>query len=54
MLKKGEGQRGRERKEIILIEGAIKGLVRNMALRKFLGIHRMTPAKTLSSSEEDS
>ena len=39
MLKKGEGKRGRERKDI-LIEGAIKGLVRNMALGKLSGIYK--------------
>ena len=44
MLKKGEGQRGRERKEIILIEVSIKGLSRNMALGKFPGIHKDEPS----------
>ena len=33
----------------ILIEGAIMELARNLALEKFPGIHRMTPAKTLSN-----
>ena len=50
-----EGQVGgrteRESKERdILIEGAIMGLARNMALGKFPRIHRMTPAKNLSNS----
>lgn len=37
MLKKGEGQREKERKEI---EGGFKGLARNTALEKGPGIHR--------------
>ena len=39
MVKMGEGQRERERKE-----GAIKGLERNMALGKFPGIHKDDPS----------
>ena len=36
----------------ILIEGAIKGLARNLALGKFPGICKMTPAKTPSNRGE--
>ena len=39
------GRTEKERKERdILIEGAIKGLARNMALGKFPGIHKDDPS----------
>ena len=36
----------------ILIEGAIRGLVRNLTLRKFPGIHKDDSGKNLSNSGE--
>ena len=52
---RNRGRTGRKRKERdIVIEGAIIGLARNLALGKFPGISqestRMTPDKTLSNS----
>ena len=41
MVKFGEGQRGRAS---ILIEGAIKGLARNLALGQLPGIHKDDPS----------
>ena len=35
-----------------MIEGAIMGLARNLALEKFPGIHKNDPVKTLSNSGE--
>ena len=47
---KKDKDEGKERG--ILIERVIMGLARNLALEKFPGIHRMTPAKTLSNRRE--
>ena len=43
MLKKREDRERKERD--ILIEGAIKGLSRNIALGKFPGIHKNDPSQ---------
>ena len=56
-MREWDGQDGgkteRESKETdIFFKQAIMMLARNLALRKFPGIHRMTPAKTLSNSGE--
>lgn len=38
--------------KLILIEGAIMQLARNQALKKFLGIYKNDPGKTLNSRGE--
>ena len=40
------------KKRDIMIEGAIIGLARNLALEKLSGIHKNDPAKTLSNRGE--
>ena len=40
----GEGQKGRTKKEIILIEGAIMELARNLVLGKLLETHKDDPS----------
>ena len=47
MRRKKDKDESKERD--ILIEGAIMGLARNLTLGKFPGIHKMTPAMTLSN-----
>lgn len=44
MVELGEGQRGKGRKAIILIQGAIIGLGRNLVLEKPPGFHKNDPS----------
>ena len=48
----GERTEMESKKRDILIEGAIMGLARDLALENFQESTRMTPAKTLSNSGE--
>ena len=51
----GEKTKKESKERDILIERAIMGLARNLALKKFSGIHENdTPAKTLNNNRVDS
>ena len=48
----GEKSEKESKERDILIEGAITGLGEDLVLGKFLGIHRMIPAKNLNNTRE--